>query len=210
MLQTGKPSEALQLVKGPTRASLLPSWSGEYLAIRALSLACCGVGAEALETACAAEAATLATDVRVLAQAARAVANSTRLDQLRLIDLARRTEIWDPVLCALRSSRELTDALVSEEEVRPTMEELAERTEDSVLARRIGMRIRWRGQPSDLLSPREMEVLGLIARGYKNRDISHALFIADSTTKVHVRHILEKLGVRTRAEAVARLHSAQN
>jgi DNA-binding NarL/FixJ family response regulator len=39
----------------------------------------------------------------------------------------------------------------------------------------------------------------------KNRDISRALFIAESTTKVHVRHILEKLGVRTRAEAAARL-----
>jgi ATP/maltotriose-dependent transcriptional regulator MalT len=47
-------------------------------------------------------------------------------------------------------------------------------------------------------------VLGLIARGFRNHEISNALFIADSTTKVHVRHILEKLGVRTRAEAVAR------
>ena len=55
-----------------------------------------------------------------------------------------------------------------------------------------------------MLSPREREVLGLIAGGFRNRQISEALFIADSTTKVHVRHILEKLGVRTRAEAVAR------
>jgi DNA-binding NarL/FixJ family response regulator len=39
----------------------------------------------------------------------------------------------------------------------------------------------------------------------KNRDIARALFIAESTTKVHIRHILEKLGVRTRAEAAARL-----
>ena len=46
--------------------------------------------------------------------------------------------------------------------------------------------------------------MGLIVRGLRNHEISEALFIADSTTKVHVRHILEKLGVRTRAEAVAR------
>jgi len=50
-----------------------------------------------------------------------------------------------------------------------------------------------------------MEVLNLIARGMKNAEIARALFISPSTTKVHIRHILEKLGVRTRAEAVLRL-----
>ncbi len=61
------------------------------------------------------------------------------------------------------------------------------------------------GTPDTLLSPRELEVLGLIARGFRNQDIGRALFIAESTTKVHIRHIFEKLGVHTRAEAVARL-----
>jgi DNA-binding NarL/FixJ family response regulator len=50
-----------------------------------------------------------------------------------------------------------------------------------------------------------MEVLQLLARGFRNREIAKALVISDSTTKVHVRHILEKMGVRTRTEAVARL-----
>jgi DNA-binding NarL/FixJ family response regulator len=43
-----------------------------------------------------------------------------------------------------------------------------------------------------------------LARGFKNKDVAQALVISPSTTKVHVRHILEKLGVRTRTEAVAR------
>jgi DNA-binding NarL/FixJ family response regulator len=47
-------------------------------------------------------------------------------------------------------------------------------------------------------------VLHLISRGMRNHEIARALFISPSTTKVHVRHVLEKLGVRTRAEAVAR------
>ena len=42
----------------------------------------------------------------------------------------------------------------------------------------------------------------LIVQGRTNREISQILFIAESTTKVHVRHILEKLGVRSRVDAV--------
>jgi DNA-binding NarL/FixJ family response regulator len=75
---------------------------------------------------------------------------------------------------------------------------------DLGLARRAGFRTRSTRSPDQLLSPREREVVGLIARGMKNRDIARALYISDSTAKVHVRHVLEKLGVRTRAEAVAR------
>ena len=54
------------------------------------------------------------------------------------------------------------------------------------------------------LSPREKEVLALIARGLTNREIGHQLFISPVTVKVHVRHIFEKLGVKSRAEAALR------
>ena len=53
------------------------------------------------------------------------------------------------------------------------------------------------------LSKREYEVYELLAQGRSNREIAKALFISESTTKVHVRHIFEKLKVRTRAEAAA-------
>jgi DNA-binding CsgD family transcriptional regulator len=54
------------------------------------------------------------------------------------------------------------------------------------------------------LSRREKEVLALLAQGMSNAEIGHALFISPVTVKVHVRHIFEKLGVRTRAAAVLR------
>jgi Response regulator containing a CheY-like receiver domain and an HTH DNA-binding domain len=54
---------------------------------------------------------------------------------------------------------------------------------------------------SETLSPREREVHELLAQGRSNREIAKTLFISESTVKVHVRHILEKLGVHTRTEA---------
>lgn len=60
-------------------------------------------------------------------------------------------------------------------------------------------------QPSILsLSPREKEVLSLLAQGLSNPEIGQALFISPATVKVHVRHIFEKLGVKSRAAAALR------
>jgi ATP/maltotriose-dependent transcriptional regulator MalT len=53
------------------------------------------------------------------------------------------------------------------------------------------------------LSQREIEVLGLIARGSTNREAAAALFISEATVKTHLLHIYAKLGVKDRASAVA-------
>ncbi len=54
------------------------------------------------------------------------------------------------------------------------------------------------------LSPRESEVLHLLARGYRYREIAEALFISPETVRSHLRRIYEKLHVRSRTEAVVR------
>jgi DNA-binding NarL/FixJ family response regulator/tetratricopeptide (TPR) repeat protein len=56
------------------------------------------------------------------------------------------------------------------------------------------------------LTPREAEVLGLVARGYTNRQIAAALVISAKTASVHVSHILAKLQVQNRVEAAAIAH----
>lgn len=56
---------------------------------------------------------------------------------------------------------------------------------------------------SELLTQRELEVLRQLADGSRNRDIAEKLFIAEETVKVHVKHIMEKLGVSDRTEALA-------
>ena len=53
------------------------------------------------------------------------------------------------------------------------------------------------------LSSREWEVLKLVGKGLTNPDIGEMIFISEGTVKNHVSHIYEKLGFRTRAEAVA-------
>jgi DNA-binding NarL/FixJ family response regulator len=53
------------------------------------------------------------------------------------------------------------------------------------------------------LTAREVEVLDQIARGNRNRDIAEKLFITEETVKVHIKHIMEKLGANDRTQAVA-------
>jgi DNA-binding NarL/FixJ family response regulator len=56
---------------------------------------------------------------------------------------------------------------------------------------------------SDVLTPREREILQLLADGMSNADVAAKLFISQETVKSHVRHILSKLEADTRTQAVA-------
>jgi DNA-binding NarL/FixJ family response regulator len=53
------------------------------------------------------------------------------------------------------------------------------------------------------LTSREIEVLRKVAGGNRNRDIAELLFISEETVKVHVKHIMEKLGAQDRTQAIA-------
>ncbi|HXJ13716.1 MAG TPA: response regulator transcription factor [Candidatus Limnocylindrales bacterium] len=53
------------------------------------------------------------------------------------------------------------------------------------------------------LTTREIEVLRQIAEGNRNRDIGEKLFITEETVKVHIKHIMEKLGASDRTQAIA-------
>jgi DNA-binding NarL/FixJ family response regulator len=55
---------------------------------------------------------------------------------------------------------------------------------------------------SDHLSERELEVLGWVAEGERNRDISERLAISAETVKIHIKHIMAKLGAKDRTQAV--------
>jgi DNA-binding NarL/FixJ family response regulator/class 3 adenylate cyclase len=85
------------------------------------------------------------------------------------------------------------DALLAPSVTRRVIEEFVRRPPDSV-----------RTQPERLseLTARELEVLKLIARGLSNAEIAKELFVSETTVKTHVAHVLMKLNLRDRVQAV--------
>jgi two-component system nitrate/nitrite response regulator NarL len=60
------------------------------------------------------------------------------------------------------------------------------------------------------LTNREYEILSLIAQGMSNKMIARELDISDGTVKVHVKHLLKKLGLRSRVEAAVWMVNQQD
>jgi DNA-binding CsgD family transcriptional regulator len=82
------------------------------------------------------------------------------------------------------------------------------RSNDFDLGRRFGLSIGSLGiSKGSPLTPREDQVLDLVADGRTNDEVAGLLFISPVTVKAHLRHIYEKLGARNRVEAV-RLRNA--
>jgi DNA-binding NarL/FixJ family response regulator len=71
------------------------------------------------------------------------------------------------------------------------------------VARRLMGLVGARGRQNDELSPRELDILRLVAQGDTNRVVAQKLFISEATVKTHLLHLYDKLGARDRASAVA-------
>jgi len=117
----------------------------------------------------------------------------------------------DCFVTAARSAPLFLAAVLSDARCAASASALLARSNDSKLARSVGLTLvpTASGELS-ALTPREMEVSRLVARGHTNRAIGERLYISETTVKVHVRHALEKLGARSRAELAARIAAADD
>jgi len=179
---------------------------GEYLALRALVLAALGKTRASEVSSRDAVLASRLFAVRALVSVARAI---TRLhvartddDAVRAFSCACADGALDAIVMGCRASTEFAARIASSEEHRDSLTELLIHSKDSSLGRHLGLVVPRSINRSTKLSPREVEIYELIAQGMTNDEISGLLFISPSTTKVHVRHIFEKLGVHSRVEAV--------
>jgi LuxR family maltose regulon positive regulatory protein len=177
---------------------------GEYLATRAIALAASGKGQEAMVTASHAEQVSRSIEASALANIARAICTAETGERQKThhyFSRALATEVADAVVIGLRASAALLRDVSAQRSWHRTVKAILVRSNDAALGARAGLPIPRAARRTEALSPRELEIHELIAQGLTNREIARLLFISESTTKVHVHHVLEKLGVRSRVEA---------
>lgn len=182
---------------------------GDYLATYALAQACCGRTKEAGNLVKKSEAVSSHLDALALRDFARTVASHFEQGTLdptlatRAFATTHETGNYDAFVCAYRAFPELLGGLTSNVDEHDRLSDLI-CSLDPALAAKAGLRAPERpARSGQKLTPREREIFDLVKQGSSNRAIARALWISESTVKVHVHHILEKLGARTRTEAAA-------
>ncbi|HEV3480657.1 MAG TPA: LuxR C-terminal-related transcriptional regulator, partial [Gaiellaceae bacterium] len=189
----------------------------ELLAYRALAAA--SLGDPAMSDACQAEVEGLAgrsieaTNLTACARAITAISQD-RPDAADVAVHAFRqieaTGAFNSLVIAVRASSAFLAAILSSVDDSSVIARVLTESNDFKLARGAGLMLEApRRGPMKGLTDRELEVARLVARGYTNQMIADALYISDSTVKVHVRHILEKVGARSRTELAGRIASVE-
>ena len=179
----------------------------ELLATLGLAYACAGQSDDALQAASDAEQISTPIEVRVLNSCVRAITSLIRSapsasdEALEVFELARTIGNLDSYVTAYRGYPALLDPLVTRPKLHEPLAGVLDNARDWFLMKTAHLAPMQVPRQRPALSNRERQVLELVAQGLTNKDIAKALFISDATVKVHVRHVLEKLGVHTRTEA---------
>jgi ATP/maltotriose-dependent transcriptional regulator MalT len=202
LLAQQRPSEAYDALAIDDTLASNPAMKAEVVAMRALALGVLGRRDAASRNAATALEMSRAVEVRALAACAAAAANPNSEAAADALRCAIALEVWDPLICAIRAMPDLLRTFATMSDARLQLASHLRRSNDYDLARSVGIDIGSRSPAArKLLSPREKEVLQLVQQGLTNAQIAKILFISEATVKLHVHHILDKLGARTRTEA---------
>ena len=199
---------ALEVLSVGPHEGLSPSGRGEFLGWQALFHAAAGDVDQARVLTVDARLASRNAEVaalRLLAEGIIALAERDPASAAARLRVVIGNEVWDPAVIALRTAPELGEFVANQPDWRSWLQQVLSASSDTSLARRLGLRIPRAAKRAVDLSARESEVHELLAHGLTNEEIAKRLYISLSTTKVHVKHIYEKLGVRSRLEAARAL-----
>ena len=203
LAQQGRHHEALG-VELPSVREPLPAAEAELLSSRALVLAASGRTQAVRELLHDVRHRSRAVEPAVLICAVDAITalkahEADVIEQVaRLEEVAFERGTVDLLVAAYRSAPELLSVLLRAPTGHDRFTNLVCRVGDQDLAAVIGHPIHSGIDPRLTLSRRELEVYELMTQGLTNREIARLLYIEESTTKVHVHHIFDKLGVRSR------------
>jgi ATP/maltotriose-dependent transcriptional regulator MalT len=207
-LCSGAPERGVDLLQGRDSAATSPGMHGDFLATLGLCLICDGRQEEGLRLLDEAEEVTTHLEARTLSAFGRAVAShlaapgkdAAAKDLRNACSVASETGNYDAFVTSYRACPGILRVLPDVDDAESLSDVVREH--DPALADSCGLGARRAESPSgEDLTRREREVLQLLSQGLSNRQIARTLWIAESTVKVHVRHILEKLDVQSRTEA---------
>jgi ATP/maltotriose-dependent transcriptional regulator MalT len=210
LLALQRAEEALSALRVDETRAANKAMRGEYLGTNALVLAVLGRLDESGAFADQADECTKFVEARAYAACARAVVNQRtgkHESTTRLLAVVEGLGTWDVFISAVRACPSLLESL-GDASAFPSHVAALRNSYDFDLARRSGIDLGRRPRREvgvQALSPREIEIFELVRQGLTNNNIARVLFISEATVKVHVRHILEKTGTHSRAEAVASL-----
>lgn len=203
LLQQGRAEEALAI---PEPIGEVPGKGmlGEVVAIRALVRACSGRLDDALKILSSARGVTGAIEARVLIPAVEAIVALGKKDREgpalaeRMLSEAEDSGALDLVVTAYRGSPQLFTVMMSSARCRERLWPVLVLARDEWLAESIGRGLPQPGDRKSLLSRREREVYELMCEGLTNGQIAACLVISEETVKLHVHHVFDKLGIRSR------------
>jgi LuxR family maltose regulon positive regulatory protein len=181
---------------------------GDLFGWQALLCAAAGDSDRAQGLAADTRLASRGLEPKVLSLLAEAIVALNRCDTGAATPLLRsviESDVRDPIVIAIRAAPTIGVFVSEQAEWRGWLERLLTASTDTSVASKLGLQLPRAAKRTGELTPRENEVHDLLAQGLTNEEIAKLLYISLSTTKVHVKHIYAKLGVRSRLEAARAL-----